>query len=214
VLEDFGMPMGPLALLDEVGFDIAAHAAASLFAAYGERATPSSALEPMIGEKRLGKKSGRGFYVHAPGAKRHSPGGKRHSSGEKRRLADDLARFVPAGAAKIPPLTDQEIVDRTILAMVAEAARALEDDVVAGPRELDLATVFGMGFPPFRGGLLRHADALGIPEVVARLVRIANAPDVAARPGGRARFEPARSLCEMAEAKAGFHARERLLQPA
>jgi 3-hydroxyacyl-CoA dehydrogenase/enoyl-CoA hydratase/3-hydroxybutyryl-CoA epimerase len=200
-LESFGMPMGPLALLDEVGFDIASHAAASLFAAYGERMTPSGVLEPMVREQILGKKSGRGFYVHASGAPRKRRAG--------RTVSPDLARLVPAratdGGTKTRSLTDEQITERAVLAMLNEAVRALEEEVVASPRELDLATVFGMGFPPFRGGLLRFADTLGVHAVVDRLNRIAGQPDVAARPGGRARFEPADSLVAMARKLSTFH---------
>jgi 3-hydroxyacyl-CoA dehydrogenase/enoyl-CoA hydratase/3-hydroxybutyryl-CoA epimerase len=193
-LEEFGMPMGPLRLLDEVGFDIAVHAAASLSAAYGARMTPCAVLEPMIREGWLGKKTGRGFYnlgVPRPGARPEiSPG---------------ISRFRPADAPRLA-LTDQEIVDRAVLAMLDEAARALEEEVVATPADLDLATVMGMGFPPFRGGLLRHADAVGAHAVVEALRRIAGAPDVAAREGGRERFEPADSLSAMATKLARFHA--------
>jgi len=90
--------------------------------------------------------------------------------------------------------------------MLNEGVRALEEEVVLTPRELDLATVFGMGFPPFRGGLLRFADTLGVHAVVERMRRIAAAPDVASRPGGRERFEPADSLSAMARNLATFHA--------
>jgi 3-hydroxyacyl-CoA dehydrogenase/enoyl-CoA hydratase/3-hydroxybutyryl-CoA epimerase len=196
-LTDFGMPMGPLALLDEVGFDIAAHAAVALHAAYGARMTPCDVLEGMIREKRLGKKSGRGFYVHAA----DSAGGKK----EKPVLALDLAHFIPAGAPRAPEMSDQDIVDRVLLAMLDEAARAIEEEVVAGPRELDLATVFGMGFPPFHGGLLRWADARGATEITAKLEAIARSPDVAARSGGRERFEPAERLLYLARNMRGFH---------
>lgn len=195
-LVEFGMPMGPLALLDEVGFDIAAHAAASLHAAYGARMTPCAVLDGMLREKRLGKKSGRGFYVHPSGA------GKERA---KPALALDLARFVPAGSPRAPEMTEAEIADRVMLAMLNEAARALEEEVVAGPRELDLATVFGMGFPPFRGGLLRWADARGASDVVAKLRAIASAPDVAGRTGGKERFEPAARLVELARDSRRFH---------
>jgi 3-hydroxyacyl-CoA dehydrogenase len=90
--------------------------------------------------------------------------------------------------------------------MVAEAARALDDKAVASARELDLATVFGMGFPPFRGGLLAWADTLGAATVVSKLEAIAREPDVAARTGGKARFEPPPSLRDMARDSRTFHA--------
>ncbi len=192
-LEEFGMPMGPLRLLDEVGFDIATHAAGSLFAAYGPRMSPSGALEAMVAEGRLGKKSGKGFYDHA-GSKRG-----------RAELAPDLARFRPKDATPLPALDDEAIVDRAVLAMLNEAARALEEDVVAGPKELDLATVFGMGFPPFRGGLLRWADAVGLSAIAEKLARIAAAPDVLARGPAAERFALAPSLAAMAAKARKFH---------
>jgi 3-hydroxyacyl-CoA dehydrogenase/enoyl-CoA hydratase/3-hydroxybutyryl-CoA epimerase len=195
LLYGFGLPMGPLELLDEVGLDIAAHAAAALHAAYGARMTPARTLGALLAEKRLGKKSGQGFYLHT----------QQRGSKEKPVLATDLARFVPAGSPRLAVLRDEEVLDRALLAMLNEAARALEEEVVARARELDLATIFGMGFPPFRGGLLAWADALGAREVVARLERIAGEADVAARTGGRERFTPAASLKRMALLGERFH---------
>ncbi|MFN0243255.1 MAG: 3-hydroxyacyl-CoA dehydrogenase NAD-binding domain-containing protein [Planctomycetota bacterium] len=197
----FGMPMGPLALLDEVGFDIAAHAATSLHAAYGPRMTPTDVLDALVREKRLGKKTGQGFYVHPPDA------GKQKRARARPELATDLARYVPAGAARVGALGDAELVDRMILAMVNEAARCIDEDVTKGARELDLATVFGMGFPPFRGGLLRYADTLGARELTARLEHCARAPDVVARQSGAgpARFEPCERLVRMARTLQRFH---------
>ncbi len=97
-LEEFGMPMGPLRLLDEVGFDIASHAAASLHAGYGPRMSPCAVLEPMVGEGRLGKKTGRGFYEH-------------RGSAERPVVAADIARYVPAAtsssSARIPALSSK-----------------------------------------------------------------------------------------------------------
>jgi 3-hydroxyacyl-CoA dehydrogenase/enoyl-CoA hydratase/3-hydroxybutyryl-CoA epimerase len=190
-LVEFGMPMGPLALLDEVGFDVAQHAARSLHAAYGERMTPCDALDALVRDGRLGKKNGRGFLVHR---------------GLRGELDPAALALVPRATQRARALSGREIAERALFAMLAEAARALEDEVVAGPRELDLATVFGMGFPPFRGGLLRWADGLGAMQVVERLELMAKEPDVAARPGGRARFEPCALLREHARASRRFHA--------
>jgi hypothetical protein len=91
-------------------------------------------------------------------------------------LAGDLARFSPAGGPRLAELRDDEVLDRALLPMLNEAARALEEEVVAGPRELDLATVFGMGFPPFHGGLLRYADSVGLHAIAEKLSRIAARP--------------------------------------
>jgi 3-hydroxyacyl-CoA dehydrogenase/enoyl-CoA hydratase/3-hydroxybutyryl-CoA epimerase len=185
--------MGPLELLDEVGFDIAQHAAKSLHAAYGERMTPTNVLDALVAQKRLGKKTGAGFYQHT-GARKKKP-----------QLSPDLSRFVPADAPRAGNLDEKAIAERALLAMVAEAARLLEDGGVASARELDLATVFGMGFPPFRGGLLVWADTFGADTIVARLEAIMREPDVVARSGGRARFEPPASLREMARDGRTFH---------
>ncbi|MBL8862182.1 MAG: enoyl-CoA hydratase/isomerase family protein [Planctomycetes bacterium] len=187
----FGLPMGPLRLLDEVGFDVAKHAAASLHAAYGARMTPCDVLEAVGKDGRLGKKTGLGFYVHA---------------GKRAELDPALLGLVPRSAARARTLTDAEVAERAILAMFAEATRALQEQVVVGPRELDLATVFGLGFPPFLGGLLAWADTQGLPTLVAKLERLQSEPDVAARPGGPERFAVADGLRELARGNGRYHA--------
>lgn len=190
-LLEFGMPMGPLRLLDEVGFDVAKHAAASLHAAYGARMTPCDVLDAVSKDGRLGKKSGRGFYLHA---------------GKKAELDPALGGLVPRAAARARELSEAEIAERAVLAMFAEAARALDEQVVAGPRELDLATVFGMGFPPFRGGLMRWADGEGLANLVAKLDAAAKEPDVASRAGGPERFAVTPRLRDLARGNGRFHA--------
>jgi 3-hydroxyacyl-CoA dehydrogenase/enoyl-CoA hydratase/3-hydroxybutyryl-CoA epimerase len=189
--EDFGMPMGPLRLLDEVGFDVATHAARSLFSAYGERMRPTIVLDAFVKEGRLGKKSGQGFYHHS------------RSEKEKPTLSLDLARFQTGSYAR--SFAAEEVLERCLFAMLNEAARCLEEEVVAGPIELDLATVFGTGFAPFRGGLLRWADEYGLSRAAGRMRMIASAEDVAARAGGPARFLPAASIERAIGEKRGFH---------
>jgi 3-hydroxyacyl-CoA dehydrogenase / enoyl-CoA hydratase / 3-hydroxybutyryl-CoA epimerase len=195
----FGLPMGPLELLDEVGFDIAVHAARSLEAAYGERMKSSTLLPRLLEAGFKGKKSGAGFYVYAPGA-------AKRSGGSARPVNTAIAHFVQRGTAQRIDFSEQVILDYLLLSMLNEAARSLEEEVVAGPSELDLATVFGMGFPPFRGGLLRWADTLGARNVLAALQRVSGAPDMLARADGSARFQPAELLREMARREAKFHA--------
>lgn len=179
---DFGMPMGPLRLLDEVGLDVAAHASASLHAAYGARMTPGAGVSALATPQRLGVKSGRGFYEHPPRGK-GAP-----------RLAEDLARFQTGASAR--GFAETELTERMTLAMANEAARCLAERVVASAPMLDLATVYGMGFPPFHGGLWRWVEAEGAGHIAERLARIAAAPDVAGRPGGRERFTPAGALAQ------------------
>jgi 3-hydroxyacyl-CoA dehydrogenase/enoyl-CoA hydratase/3-hydroxybutyryl-CoA epimerase len=190
----FGMPMGPFRLLDEVGLDIAAHAAASLHAAYGPRMTPSTVIQPLLDAGHLGKKSGDGFYVHLSWTNRPS-----------KEFSSDLRRLCRPRSAQEEFLSDEEITDRLVLAMLAEGVRALEEGVVASPRDLDLATVFGMGFPPFRGGLLRWADSVGATELVRRLEHCASAVATGPTPERRERFEVPDSLRRMADEGGRFH---------
>ncbi|MCA9000391.1 MAG: multifunctional fatty acid oxidation complex subunit alpha [Planctomycetes bacterium] len=182
---DFGMPMGPLELLDEVGIDIASHAAASLHEGYGLRMTPADGLEKFLAGDRLGKKSGLGFYNHRAARK-----------GKKAELAPDLNMF--QSPSSLSGLKDKDLVDRMVLAMFNEACRALEERVVATVEELNLATVFGMGFAPFHGGLLRYGEARGLTECANRLGTLAQEPDIQSRPGGPERFTPADILVKAA----------------
>jgi len=182
----FGMPMGPLELIDEVGLDIAAHAAAALFSAYGERMRPSPLLQRLLAAGLTGRKGGGGFYAWRADRKR----GRSVKAGLHPELSAAL------GAAPRAPLAlrDDELTDRLVLALLAEAWRCLEERVVDGPRTIDLATVFGMGFPPFRGGALRYAQTRGADDVLAGLRRVAASPDVVARGAAAARFDPPASL--------------------
>lgn len=190
----FGMPMGPFELLDEVGLDVASHAARSLSDAYGERMTTSAALAKLVERGELGKKTGAGIRRW-----------RRGKSGKQESLGQNPA-FERSAQGGGPAPSDEEIVDRLILAMVNEAARCLDEGVVAGPDELDLGSVLGMGFAPFRGGLLRYADARGTAAIVARLRELAADPRIASRPGGTPRFDPAPRLVALAEQDGRFHA--------
>ena len=150
VLKAFGMPMGPFTLADEVGLDIGQKVSDILYEAYGERMKPSAVLTAMTEKNWLGKKTGKGFYLHH--------GRKQSFNTEMKSMQSNKAT-----------LDDQIILNRAVLIMVNEASRCLEEKVVANAHYLDMAMVMGTGFPAFRGGLLRYADALGIAEVVKRL---------------------------------------------
>ena len=164
----FGMPMGPFALMDEIGLDTGQHAASVLEAAFGKRiGAATSVLQTMVAAGKLGKKNGKGFYLYKAG---------------HRTQPDPSASVVPAGSAlRLPVETLQE---RMVLAMVNEATVCLEDAVVREPRDVDIAMVFGTGFPPFRGGLLRYADSIGEAVLVDRLSRLADAHGERFRPAG------------------------------
>ncbi|MEM6675717.1 MAG: 3-hydroxyacyl-CoA dehydrogenase NAD-binding domain-containing protein [Planctomycetota bacterium] len=193
LLVQFGMPMGPFELLDEVGLDIASHAAKSLHEGYGDRMTPTGAIDGMVAPERRGKKTGKGFYDHR--AKR--------KKGSSPPPMDDLSRF--QSHTRAMSLDDETLVERIVLAMLGEGARAMEERVVETPTEFDLATVFGTGFAPFRGGLLKYADAVGAQEIVSRMDAHRAMPDVAARGAAAARFEPAAILRLQAETGGSFH---------
>ncbi|MFQ5877421.1 MAG: 3-hydroxyacyl-CoA dehydrogenase NAD-binding domain-containing protein [Acidobacteriota bacterium] len=185
---DFGMPMGPFAVLDRVGIDVAAHVAAVLTEAFRERVPRSPALQILREKGWLGRKSGRGFYVYRHG---------RRGGGEP------AAREVNAGVYSLVSARERMSLDpaptesRLVLPMINEAARCLESGIVASPAEVDLAMVLGVGFPPFRGGLLRHADALGAAAVVQGLEVLAE------RHGTR--FMATRMLMEMAGERRRFY---------
>ncbi len=187
-LLDFGMPMGPCELIDEVGLDIAVHAGAALEQAYGERMRASQALGPLVAAKELGKKTGKGLY-----AWRRGKGARLEQAGVNARLASGAAR----------KLDGDEIVDRCVLAMANESVRCLAEEVVESPRALDLATVFGTGFAPFRGGVLRYTDTRGLAQVVERLEQLRFAIQGEGERLGR--YEPAPLLLELARAGKRLH---------
>ncbi|MCL7959306.1 MAG: 3-hydroxyacyl-CoA dehydrogenase NAD-binding domain-containing protein [marine benthic group bacterium] len=186
-LESFGMPMGPLRLLDEIGFDVARHASREMAAAFGERMRPSGVLDRMIEDARLGRKNGLGFH-------RYQDGRDRGADPTVPRLLSREEATGPGAARSSFPA--EEIQRRCLYIMVNEAAYALEEQVVEGPDPVDLAMVMGTGFPPFRGGLLRWAD-------VEDIRKIHNALSEYAGTCGN-RFAPAPLLVRMAEQNRTF----------
>ena len=170
----FGMPMGPFEVVDEVGLDVAHKVAGVLSTAFPDRMRPSTALERMIAAGRLGRKNGLGFYRHR---------------GRKRMPDPSVRALLGLGEGRRPQSLDQ-LAERMVLAMINESARVVEEGIVSGPDAVDLAMIFGAGFPPYRGGVLRHADALGLPRVLERLRALHTEKG--------ARFEP----CALLAAKA------------
>jgi 3-hydroxyacyl-CoA dehydrogenase/enoyl-CoA hydratase/3-hydroxybutyryl-CoA epimerase len=154
----FGMPMGPLEVVDEVGVEVAAKVASILSRAFPDRMAAAPQLERLAAVGRLGRKSGAGFY--------------RHHGGGRRRTADPEALRVLGLPRPRRTASPEALAERMTLVMVNEAARCLADGLVADAGMLDLAMVYGTGFPPFRGGPLRHADAVGLAKVEARLTAL------------------------------------------
>src|SRR6266850_1559333 len=179
-MRDFGMPMGPFEVLDEVGLDVASKVAAVLSRAFPDRMEGSPALDTLIAAGRLGRKSGRGFYRHRGGTRLPDP-----------RLRELLKL---KRERRVPAL--EILSERMMFAMINEAARCLEDGVVADAGLVDLAMIFGTGFPPWRGGPLRYADSVGLAKIESRLRALR------AERGGR--FAPAALLTRLAAEGGSF----------
>jgi 3-hydroxyacyl-CoA dehydrogenase/enoyl-CoA hydratase/3-hydroxybutyryl-CoA epimerase len=181
LMVEFGFPVGPLTLLDEVGLDVAEKASGVLFAAFGERFAPVPQMAELLKAQHLGRKTGRGLYSYRRGKK-----DKVHPR------AAELLGAHPNGGPR-----PAEILQRLVYAMLNEAARASAEGVVRSPRDGDIGAIFGIGFPPFRGGPLRHADDLGAPRLVEELERLAD------RLGPR--FAPCDALRDLARRGAKYY---------
>jgi len=179
---DFGMPMSPFVLADEVGNDVAYKVCKVFENAYGSRMQAPRIVESMYEHKLLGKKVGKGFFIYGRRSTRFNP--------EVKTLLGKLGT-----ASK--EISDQEMIDRVMLVMVNEASRCLEEKVVANPGYLDMALILGIGFPPFRGGLLRYADKLGLPYINNTLKRLQGSYG--------ARFEPSSYLLQMEKGQKKFY---------
>jgi 3-hydroxyacyl-CoA dehydrogenase/enoyl-CoA hydratase/3-hydroxybutyryl-CoA epimerase len=147
VAVDFGMPMGPIELADVVGLDVAAHVGEIVARELGRPAPDLTRLRELLAAKKLGRKSGEGFYVWHDGKAQKPP------------------------APSLPPPPD--LIDRLILVLVNECAACLREHVVDDPDLIDAAVIFGTGFAPFRGGPLAYARSRGAASVVARLEELA-----------------------------------------
>jgi 3-hydroxyacyl-CoA dehydrogenase/enoyl-CoA hydratase/3-hydroxybutyryl-CoA epimerase len=138
---DFGMPMGPLRLIDEIGIDVAYDVARELAAAFSDRMSVAPILQRVAEQGLKGRKGGKGFYVY---------------SGKKERLNSELR--LPATKT----MSAAAIQSRLLGVMVAEAKRCLAEEVVATEDDVDVGMIFGTGFPPFRGGLVKYAYDSGL----------------------------------------------------
>ena len=182
-LMDFGFRVGPITLVDEVGIDVAGKAGAIIAEAFGERMAPSQSLQRVVTAGRYGRKGKLGFY-------------KYDEEGKKGDVDETVYDLLPSGRQR-SGLAWTQIQQRTVIAMVNEAARCLEEGILRSSRDGDVAAVFGIGFPPFRGGPFRYIDSVGVHEIVARLEEL----------NGRfpPRFQPADILIDMARTNARFY---------
>lgn len=180
-LLDFGMPMGPYALLDEVGIDVAAKSGKIFADAFADRIRSSNVIQKLYDDKRLGRKSGRGAYIWKEG----------------KRIKPDPAVYQVIGVTSPRHGEPATIVERLLLPMINEAAQILDEKIAASAGEIDLAMIMGTGFPPFRGGLMRYADKLGGRHVVERLKHYAKTLGP--------RYEPSGPLIRLAESGKSFY---------
>lgn len=178
-LTGWGWPVGPLALLDEVGIDIAQHAGQVMLEHAGERAAPSPVFDQMIQSGRKGRKGGKGFYDY---------------STKPKMIDDSVYELLGWQASEIE---DLEIIERCWMQMLNETALCIEEGIISNPNDIDIGVIFGFGFPPFRGGILREADKQGLDYVVARLEEYADSYGQ--------RLAPAQLLRDMAAAGKTFH---------
>jgi 3-hydroxyacyl-CoA dehydrogenase/enoyl-CoA hydratase/carnithine racemase len=182
--KSFGMPMGPLELYDMVGLDTAFYAGRVMWEAFPQRIGASPLLPALVKAGRLGQKTGRGFYLHNP-RKRGKP-----------TLDPELAPLIAPYIRGSSDLDRESVQRRLMLPMVLEATRVLADGLVRDVRDVDLGMIFGLGFPPFRGGLLWWADQVGAKQLVEWLQPFEHLGE---------RAQPTPLLAEMAEKGERFY---------
>jgi 3-hydroxyacyl-CoA dehydrogenase/enoyl-CoA hydratase/3-hydroxybutyryl-CoA epimerase len=190
-LVEWGFPVGPITLLDEVGIDVGHKVGDIMLAAFGERMTPPPGMDKLVADQRFGRKSSRGFYDY--------------SDEKSKKKAVDQSVYSVLGVTPVkgskPP---HEIAERCVLQMVNEAALCFGEGILRSARDGDIGAIFGLGFPPFRGGPFRWIDTLGALDVVRRLERHEKIHG--------ARFTPAPVLVAMAQSGQTFHG-DRKVEP-
>ncbi|HEX5057625.1 MAG TPA: fatty acid oxidation complex subunit alpha FadJ [Gammaproteobacteria bacterium] len=179
-LTNWGMPVGPFKLMDEVGLDVGVKVQHILAQAYGKRMQASEMVDKLIADQRLGKKVKKGFYDYKSGGRQV-----------------DASVYTLLGIKPDKSLPAQEIAERCMLPLLNEAALCLDEQVITSTRDGDIGTVFGIGFPPFRGGPFRYMDGLGAGAIVTRLKHYQQAFGE--------RFQPAPNLEKMAQANGRFY---------
>ncbi len=160
----FGMPMGPIALYDTVGLDVAVHAGGVMQQAFPDRVITSKILQAMVEAERCGQKNGRGFFDYSPDKRGRT---KPKPSEETQQIIDKVV----AQSEIRNPKSEIDVTDRLFLPMLLEATRLVEEGIVTDVRDVDLGLIFGIGFPPFKGGLFFWADTLGAAAIVEKLAQ-------------------------------------------
>jgi len=180
-LVDFGFPVGPITLLDEVGIDVGGKVGLVLSEAFGARMAPSEAMRRVVTAGRTGRKGGSGFYRY-------------ENDGEKGDVDESVYELIGGERREF---SAEEICQRCVMAMVNEAVLCLQDGILRSPRDGDIGAVFGIGFPPFRGGPFRYVDSVGADRIVKGLEELNARFDP--------RFAPADLLVDMARGRRTFY---------
>lgn len=187
-LEHFGMPVGPIKLLDEVGIDVGAHIVETLNQAFGDRIPLIDGMERLLDDDRAGKKNGRGFYDYSEG-----------SDGKK--VDQSIYKIMQVDNPGWNEISRNVIAERIILSMLNEAAFCLgygaKPGILRSAKDGDIGAIFGLGFPPFKGGPFRYMDTLGAPAVVQRLKVLQDEHGP--------RFTPAPVLLDLAKSGGKFY---------
>ncbi len=156
-LLDFGFPVGPITLLDEVGVDIGAKIMPILVNELGERFKGPDVFDTLLNDGRKGRKSGKGFYTY---------------KGKKKEVDKSVYKLL--NLTPESKLSDNDIALRCVLPMLNEAVRCLDDGIIRSPRDGDIGAIFGIGFPPFLGGPFRYMDQFGLKELVEKMNEFAS----------------------------------------
>lgn len=183
-LEKWGYPVGPITLLDEVGIDVAAKVGPIMLEAFGERLQAPAVMERLVNDDRKGRKNQKGFYQY-------------NEKKKKGRKEVDTSVYTLLGIKPETTMKSSLIAERCALLMVNEAALCLQENIIRSPRDGDIGAIFGLGFPPFRGGPFRFIDEVGVTSIVAKM------QDFAGRFG--LRFTPAPMLIDMAKRNGRFY---------
>lgn len=183
---DFGFPVGPITLIDEVGIDVSMHVMDTMFKAFPDRVKMHPAIEKMKKSERQGRKNNKGFFIYRDGKK----------------MGADASAYIEFDVvAKGTSATAQEIQDRLVSIFVNESARCLEEGIIPTAYEGDVGSVFGIGFPPFRGGPFKYLDHVGVKACVEKLSALGQELGP--------RFTPAQLLKDYATKDQKFFAKER-----
>ncbi len=157
-LVKFGFPVGPFKLLDEVGIDVGTKIIPILMAQFGERFASPQAFDKLLEDNRKGKKNRSGFYDYS---------GKASDKNTGKEVDESI--YDVLGVSPVDKYTNSTVVERCVLLMLNEAAMCLDEGVIRSPRDGDIGAIFGIGFPPFKGGPFRYMDELGLDHLISRL---------------------------------------------